>query len=133
VVVRRILHPGEYADPLELMELAQIDPLRVEVFVPVSMLGRVQTGMRGKVTLEKPLDSVHEARVAVVDRVVDAASGTFGVRLELPNPDHSLPAGLRCHVRFESETATGEKPEPEMAGASPRPPPSTPVADPRPN
>ena len=34
------------------------------------------------------------------DRVVDAASGTFGVRLELPNPGYRLPAGLKCKVRF---------------------------------
>ena len=37
---------------------------------------------------------------AVVDRVMDAASGTFGVRLELPNRDLKLPAGLKCTVRF---------------------------------
>jgi hypothetical protein len=36
----------------------------------------------------------------VVDPVIDAASGTFGVRLELPNSDYRLPAGLRCKVRF---------------------------------
>ncbi|MFN0162035.1 MAG: hypothetical protein ACKVQQ_12450, partial [Burkholderiales bacterium] len=33
-----------------------------------------------------------------VDRVIDAASSTFRVRLELPNPDAKLPAGLRCKV-----------------------------------
>jgi hypothetical protein len=38
--------------------------------------------------------------VTVVDRVVDAASSTFGVRLELANPDYRLPAGLKCRVRF---------------------------------
>jgi multidrug efflux pump subunit AcrA (membrane-fusion protein) len=38
--------------------------------------------------------------VIVVDPVVDAASGTFGVRLELPNPEHAIPAGLKCRVRF---------------------------------
>ncbi len=32
--------------------------------------------------------------------LVDAASGTFGARLRLPNPDHALPAGLKCMVRF---------------------------------
>jgi multidrug efflux pump subunit AcrA (membrane-fusion protein) len=38
--------------------------------------------------------------VTVVDRVVDAASGTFGVRLEVPNPNYRLPAGLKCKARF---------------------------------
>jgi hypothetical protein len=38
--------------------------------------------------------------VKVVDRVIDAASGTFGVRLELPNRNGKVPAGIRCRVRF---------------------------------
>jgi len=32
--------------------------------------------------------------------VIDAASGTFGVRLELPNPSQDIPSGLHCRVRF---------------------------------
>ena len=49
---------------------------------------------------EAPLTGEYTAKVTVVDRVVDAASGTFGVRLELPNHDLKLPAGLKCSVRF---------------------------------
>jgi hypothetical protein len=32
--------------------------------------------------------------------VLDAASGTFGVRLEMANPNMKLPAGLKCQVVF---------------------------------
>ena len=46
---------------------------------------------------------IYDAKVTVVDRVVDAASGLFGVRLELPNPDYKLSAGLKCQVTFEIE------------------------------
>jgi multidrug efflux pump subunit AcrA (membrane-fusion protein) len=49
---------------------------------------------------EAPVSGTHPARVTVVDRVVDAASGTFGVRLQLPNPGYRLPAGLKCEIRF---------------------------------
>ena len=35
-------------------------------------------------------------------RVIDASSNTFRARLALPNPDHSLPSGLRCKVDFGS-------------------------------
>jgi hypothetical protein len=35
-----------------------------------------------------------------VDQVFDAASGTIGVRLELPNPELRLPAGIHCRVHF---------------------------------
>jgi hypothetical protein len=36
----------------------------------------------------------------VVDPMFDAASGTFGVRLTLPNPERKIPAGLKCRARF---------------------------------
>ena len=32
-----------------------------------------------------------------------AASGTFGIRLQLPNPDYRLPAGLKCKVIFPAK------------------------------
>jgi hypothetical protein len=32
--------------------------------------------------------------------VFDAASGTFGVRLELANPRGAVPGGIRCQVDF---------------------------------
>jgi hypothetical protein len=49
---------------------------------------------------EEPIGGVYEASVTVVDRVFDAASSTFGVRLDLPNLNFTLPAGLRCRIRF---------------------------------
>ena len=100
VVVERFLHPGEFAKQAPVLKLAQIDPLRVEVIAPVALLGKVAIGMRAEVMPEAPVLGVHGARVKIVDRVVDAASGTFGVRLELPNPGYRLPAGLKCKVRF---------------------------------
>jgi hypothetical protein len=63
-------------------------------------LGSINVGQRAEVTPQAPLNGTYTARVTVVDHVVDAASGTFGVRLELPNRDYRLPAGLKCKIRF---------------------------------
>lgn len=106
VVVERFLSPGEFAKQAPIVKVAQIDPLRVEVFAPVAMLDEVRVGMRAEVRPEAPVTGAYQARVTVVDRVVDAASGTFGVRLELPNPGHALPAGLRCTVRIGRPSAS---------------------------
>ena len=100
VVIERLLTPGEFVRGTAIVKLAKIDPLHVEVITPVAMLGRIALGMRGEVLLEAPLGKSYPATVTVVDQVVDAASGTFGVRLLLPNPDYRLPAGLKCKVRF---------------------------------
>ena len=110
VVVERFLSPGEFAKQDPILKLAQLDPLRVEVFAPVELLGQITVGMEGRVKAEGPVDGVQMAKVTIVDRVVDAASGTFGVRLELPNPGYRVPAGLRCRVElFKSKRAATRK------------------------
>jgi multidrug efflux pump subunit AcrA (membrane-fusion protein) len=57
--------------------------------------------MSGKVTTIGPLSKTYDAKVTLIDQVIDAASGTIRVRLELPNPENAIPAGLRCYVTFE--------------------------------
>ena len=73
------------------------------MIAPVQIYGRITAGMKATVIPEPPLNQPHTATVTIVDRVIDAASGTFGVRLELANPDFDLPGGLRCRLRFIEE------------------------------
>ena len=40
------------------------------------------------------------AKVTQIDRLIDAASGTFAVFMAVPNPDLSIPAGMRCKVEL---------------------------------
>lgn len=105
VVVERFLSPGEYTSgqlksDSPIVKLAQIDPLRVEVFAPVAMRDKIFIGMPAKLALETVANSSLDVRVSIVDRVVDSASGTFRVRLGIPNPDHRIPAGLKCKIKF---------------------------------
>lgn len=101
VVVERHLSAGEYVETNPILKLAQINPLHVEVVMPVEKWGLVKMGMEASVRPESPVGGLYKARVTVVDKVVDAASGTFGVRLDLPNPDYRLPPGLKCKVIFQ--------------------------------
>jgi RND family efflux transporter MFP subunit len=118
VVMERLLVPGEYRnDQSPIMVLAQIDPLRVEVFLPTSYFGRVRVGTEAIVRPEEPIGGSYKAAVTVVDRVHDAASGTFGVRLNLPNAQMTLPAGIRCKVQFDLSLAR-EGSATTLAGAS---------------
>jgi len=101
IVIERTLGPGEYAfDQSHLITVSQINPLNVEVYVPLSQYGKITVGLKGEVYPESPVGGKYPATVTVVDQVFDAASATIGVRLELPNPDYTLPAGLKCDVRF---------------------------------
>ena len=102
VVTERAMAPGEYRGPQSshILTVAQLDPLNVEVFAPISQLKRMHVGAWATVIPEEPIGGSYKARITVMDRVFDAASGTFGVRLRLANPGNRLPAGLRCRIRF---------------------------------
>lgn len=100
VVIERIGSPGEYVGEDPFLRIAQIDPLTVELVVPVEFYGSIKKGDIGTVQIEEPVGGTYQAKVTVVDKVIDAASDTFGVRLKLPNPEKKLPAGLKCRVTF---------------------------------
>ena len=102
VVMHRFLTAGEYVENQPIVQLAQIDPLNVEVFAQVELLDSIKTGMVAEVRPMISGSRVYRARVTIVDYVVDAASSTFGVRLELPNPGYKLSAGLKCTVMFNT-------------------------------
>jgi len=100
IVMERFLHPGEHVESEPIVKIAQINPLNVELILPKTQYLSIKAGMRARVILEPPIGGQYSALVKIVDRVIDGASGTFGVRLELPNPENRLPAGIKCKVVF---------------------------------
>jgi len=104
VVIDRLQQVGEIAQTGEsaraILKLAQINPLRVEVVLPVALFGKLRAGTTAKIVTESPLAGSYTATVSVVDKVVDSASGTFRVRLDLPNPKGDIPAGVKCAVQL---------------------------------
>jgi len=102
IVVERLAEVGEFVSDDEILRLAQLDPLYIEVILPLDQLSVVKQGMQATVYPGEPVGGEYKATVETVDQLLDAASGTFGVRLILPNPDSKLPAGLRCRIRFLS-------------------------------
>ena len=104
IVQQQLLSAGEFMrEDGYVLTLAKLDPLHVEVFLPVEFFPQIRVGMMGVVEPAAPVNGRYFARVKVVDRVFDAASGSFGVRLSLPNKDGALPAGHRCEVTFVAE------------------------------
>jgi RND family efflux transporter MFP subunit len=91
---------GEYRhEQAYVLTIAKIDPLYVEIAVPIAQFGSFEVGDRALLdTPDAPQLGRLEARVSVIDRVFDSASGNFGARLELANADGSLPAGVGCEL-----------------------------------
>ncbi len=117
VVTARHRSTGEYIEDQAIVTVAQLHPLRVEVIAPVELFGTIESGMSAKIFPELVSSGIHRATVVSVDRFIDGASGTFDVRLELPNPEYKIPSGLKCQVEFDDaavepvlETAAGPAP-----------------------
>lgn len=99
VVVERFRNRGDLVRQEKIFRIVQLDPLYVETVVPGDLFGRMKLGQSVQVQLPVIKQSV-QAKVTTVDRVIDPASGTFRVRLTLPNPRNEIPSGLRCQVTF---------------------------------
>lgn len=97
VIVERLTAPGEYVKDGALLRIARLDPLKVEVILPVESFGEIAEQDTIPIRTHETGQRL-EATVEVVDRVVDAASGTYRVTLSLPNPDLAIASGLRCDV-----------------------------------
>lgn len=116
VVLQRFKHPGEYVENEPILRVAALDPLRVEAIVPMPLFGKIQAGMQAEIVDELGAGARRLAQVDVVDPIADPASGTFGVRLELANPEHRIAAGQKCRVRFLADAAL--RPEPAPAASA---------------
>ncbi|MGH1357921.1 MAG: efflux RND transporter periplasmic adaptor subunit [Burkholderiaceae bacterium] len=121
VIVEQFMSAGEFVDQKPVMRLASVHPLRVDVLVPARRFGQIRPGMSGTVFPEMLTASSREATVKTVDRVIDAASNTFRVRLELENEDQSVPPGLRCEVDLGLRAEPGHldgRPDQKAGGGS---------------
>ena len=107
VVIDRMLNPGDLAESgsgrKPVLKVAQIDPIRADVPLPATLFGQVKPGTKATVTSVVG-GGRFDATVRSVDRVIDAASGTFVARLEVPNSQGLVPGGARCSASIEGVT-----------------------------
>lgn len=98
VVTERYANLGERFEDKALFRIAAVAMLRVEIVAPLPLFGQLRVGQKIQVTPELPGATTRTASIVQIDQVLDPASNTFRLRLDLPNADGSLPAGLRCRA-----------------------------------
>ena len=120
VVADRYMSVGERVEEKPMFRIAVVNPLRVEVVLPASLYPVVRKGVTLRITPEFPGAPARLATVSLVDGVIEGASNTFRARLSLPNPNNSLPAGLRCKADLPgNDVAATARP---VSGAASPPP-----------
>ncbi len=85
----------------EVLKLVQLNPLRVTLDCPLSIAKLVAAGDQ---TIITPSDAHWPSKVGVVNfvsRVVDAASQTIRVQIQVDNTEDAWPAGLKVAVTLK--------------------------------
>lgn len=97
-----LVDAGEGKKPI--LKIAQTQPLAVQAILPIRFFPQIKPGALAEVVPEKPFTRAIQARIKMVDRVIDSAAGTFGVVAEIDNARQELPGGIRCKLRITGLT-----------------------------
>lgn len=91
---------GESINALEsAIRVVQIDPLWIDVPVPVTQAMNLRYGAAARVEFPEPQKATAEGIVIYIGAVADAASGTLRVRIQVPNKA-KRPAGEHVQILF---------------------------------
>ncbi len=113
VVNRRLAEVGEFV-PVggDVGEIVDNDPLRVVGQIPQHQIGRVRTGLTGRVRF---IDGTQaEGEVIYLSPLADPGTRTFRVEVEIPNPDQTLPSGISAELVIPTETVQAHKLSPAL-------------------
>jgi RND family efflux transporter MFP subunit len=104
VVTRRnvdvgdLVNAGNGGTGQALFAVAQIDPLRLYVFVPQTYASQIKIGDAVTVSLAGRVNEQYQGAVARTARAIDTVTRTMQVEIRVPNPTGALIAGSYVQV-----------------------------------
>jgi HlyD family secretion protein len=105
-----LVEKGEFVGVgMPLVRIANLDEMYVMVYLPETQLGKVRLGNKSDVTVDTYPDKKFAGEVIYISPEAEFTPKNiqtkeervklvFGVKLKVPNPDHSLKAGLPADV-----------------------------------
>ena len=110
IIVKRLVNRGEYVTtmpPTVLFVIVNIDKVKTEVALPEVHLARVAKGNRVEITADAYPGTQFGAKVSTINPLVDPVSRTFIVKIEIPNRNHRLKAGMFARVTLYPKVHKG--------------------------
>jgi membrane fusion protein (multidrug efflux system) len=112
----RAVSVGAYVTPgARIVEIADIDPIKVDFRVPELMLSSLRAGQRVQIAVDALPGRTFEGEIYVVDPIVDQGGRAVRLRARVPNPDGVLSPGLFARVRIVIERRENAMLVPESA------------------
>jgi RND family efflux transporter MFP subunit len=100
VDVGDLINAGNGGTGQALFSIAQVDPLRLYVYVPQVYANQVKVGDIVKVDLAERAGKQYEGAVARTARAIDPATRTLQVEIRVPNPTGELFAGAYVQAQL---------------------------------
>jgi RND family efflux transporter MFP subunit len=113
VVTRRNIDVGDLIDGgngvtgRALFSIAQVDPLRLYVYVPQAYAHRIRVGDPVKIEVPGQVDLNLSGVIARSARAIDTVTRTMQVEVRIPNPNGALIAGSYVQVRLPVAAGPG--------------------------
>jgi RND family efflux transporter MFP subunit len=111
VVTRRDVDVGDLVDAgnggvgKALFSVAQVDPLRLYVYVPQSYVRDIKVGDQVEVTMAERPGETYRGTIARTAGAIDATTRTMQVEIRVPNPTGALIAGSYVQVLLPIKSA----------------------------
>jgi RND family efflux transporter MFP subunit len=100
-----LITAGSTQQTTQLFSLAQVDALRIFVYVPQAYAFDVRVGQSADVALREQPDRVFKGTVTRTAGAIDPASGTLLTEVQVPNRDGALLSGSYVTVHFKLHRA----------------------------
>jgi membrane fusion protein (multidrug efflux system) len=116
VVGLRSVSPGAFVQPGQrIVELVQIDPLKLDFRVSEIHAQRVRVGQTVLITSDAAPDGVYEGAIYAIDPIIDVNGRAIRLRANVPNPKGRLSPGFFVRISVVTERRPDAVVVPESA------------------
>jgi membrane fusion protein (multidrug efflux system) len=101
VIGLRSVSVGDYVkEGQDMVNLEEIDPLKVDFRVPEVFLSQVKSGQVLQITMDALPDRTWPGQVFAINPLIDANGRAIAIRAHVPNADAKLRPGMFARVRL---------------------------------
>jgi multidrug efflux pump subunit AcrA (membrane-fusion protein) len=103
VVLQRFKNEGEFitsTPATPILHVADIYKVNIEVGIPEGKIQDLCLGQSAEIRVDGYPEVVFQGQVSLIRPLIDAATRTFLVKLDVPNPDFRLKPGMYARVKI---------------------------------
>ncbi len=106
IIGLRSVSVGDYVkEGQDIVNLEEVDPLKVDFRVPEVFLSQVKAGQVLQITMDALPDRTWPGQVFAINPLVDANGRAIAIRAQVPNSDGKLRPGMFARVRLLTSEA----------------------------